>query len=173
MQKHRVKYLIWRSPCLPIAAALAAEAIDTIRLLAVDAVEKANSGHPGTPMEAAPIGYLLFTRHLRHNPRNPAWPGRDRFILSCGHASMLLYSLLHLTGYDLSLEDLQNFRQLGSRTPGHPEFGHTPGVETTTGPLGQGFAVGVGMAMGARFLAERSTGNSSITVSTRSAPTAT
>ena len=139
---------------LPIAAALAAEAIATIRLLAVDAVEKANSGHPGTPMEAAPIGYLLFTRHLRHNPRNPAWPGRDHFILSCGHASMLLYGLLHLTGYDLSLEDLKNFRQLGSRTPGHPEFGHTPGVETTTGPLGQGFAVGVGMAMGGRYLAE-------------------
>ncbi len=133
---------------------LATAAIDSIRLLAVDAVEKAHSGHPGTPMEAAPIGYLLFTRHLRHNPKNPAWPGRDRFVLSCGHASMLLYSLLHLTGYNLPLEELINFRQLGSRTPGHPEFGHTPGVETTTGPLGQGFAAGVGMGMGARFLAE-------------------
>ena len=106
-------------------------------------------------MEASPIAYLLYTRHLRHNPDNPDWPGRDRFILSCGHASMLLYSILHLTGYDLSLEDLKQFRQLDSRTPGHPEFGHTPGVETTTGPLGQGVAVGVGMAMGARMLADK------------------
>ncbi len=130
------------------------ETINTIRLLAADAVERARSGHPGTPMEAAPIAYLLYRRHLRHNPRNPEWPGRDRFVLSCGHASMLLYSVLHLSGYDLSLEDLKAFRQLGSRTPGHPEFGHTPGVETTTGPLGQGFAVGIGMAMGGRFLAE-------------------
>ncbi|APG24741.1 transketolase [Syntrophotalea acetylenica] len=134
---------------------LARTSIDTIRLLAADGVEKACSGHPGTPMEAAPIAYLLFTRHLRHNPANPDWPGRDRFILSCGHASMLLYSMLHLTGYDLALDDLKQFRQMGSRTPGHPEFGHTPGVETTTGPLGQGFAVGVGMAMGARLLAEQ------------------
>ncbi len=134
---------------------LARDAINTIRLLSIDAVEAANSGHPGTPMEAAPIAYLLFARHLRHNPKNPDWPGRDRFILSCGHASALLYSTLHLCGYDLSLEDLRNFRQLGSRTPGHPEFGHTPGVETTTGPLGQGVAVGVGMAMGARFLGEQ------------------
>jgi transketolase len=131
------------------------ETVNTIRLLAADAVEQARSGHPGTPMEAAPIAYLLYSRHLRHNPRNPLWPGRDRFVLSCGHASMLLYSALHLSGYDLSLEDLKAFRQLGSRTPGHPEFGHTPGVETTTGPLGQGFAVGVGMAMGGRFLAEQ------------------
>ncbi len=135
--------------------ALAREAIDTLRLLAADAVEKARSGHPGTPMEAAPIAYLLYTRHLRHNPKNPGWPGRDRFILSCGHASMLLYGVLHLTGYDLSFEDLKNFRQLGSRTPGHPEFGHTPGVETTTGPLGQGAGVSVGMAMGCRYLAEQ------------------
>jgi len=135
--------------------ALAAESIATIRLLAVDAVEQARSGHPGTPMEAAPIAYLLFSRHLRCNPANPEWPGRDRFLLSCGHASALLYAMLHLTGYDLPLAELKNFRQLGSRTPGHPEFGHTPGVETTTGPLGQGFAVGVGMAMGARFLAEQ------------------
>ncbi|OEU48455.1 MAG: transketolase, partial [Desulfuromonadales bacterium C00003096] len=118
-------------------------------------VEQARSGHPGTPMEAAPIAYLLYTRHLRHAPQQPDWPGRDRFILSCGHASALLYSLLHLTGYDLSLAEIKAFRQFGSRTPGHPEFGHTPGVETTTGPLGQGFAVGVGMAMGARFLKEQ------------------
>ena len=134
---------------------LAAKAIDTIRLLSADAVEQANSGHPGTPMEAAPVAYLLWTRHLRYNPQNPDWPGRDRFILSCGHASMLLYSMLHLAGYDLPLSELQNFRQLGSRTAGHPEFGHTPGVETTTGPLGQGFAVGVGMAMGARQLQQQ------------------
>ncbi len=134
---------------------LAKASINCLRLLAADAVEKANSGHPGTPMEAAPIAYLLYQRHLRHNPANPAWPGRDRFILSCGHASTLLYGILHLSGYDLSLDDLKNFRQFGSRTPGHPEFGHTPGVETTTGPLGQGIAVGTGMAMGTRFLQEQ------------------
>jgi len=139
----------------PIDPDLARESIATIRLLAVDAVEKAGSGHPGTPMEAAPIAYLLFTRHLRYNPANPAWPGRDRFVLSCGHASALLYTMLHLTGYELPLAELQRFRQLGSRAPGHPEFGHTAGVETTTGPLGQGFAVGIGMAMGGRFLAEQ------------------
>ncbi len=133
---------------------LARASIDTLRLLSADAVEKANSGHPGTPMEAAPIAYLLFRRHLRHNPSDPHWPGRDRFILSCGHASALLYSALNLSGYDLSLDDIKAFRQFGSRTPGHPEFGHTPGVETTTGPLGQGVAVGVGMAMGGRFLQE-------------------
>jgi len=133
----------------------AALTIDTIRLLAADAVEKANSGHPGTPMEGAPLAYLLYTRHMRHNPANPDWAGRDRFILSCGHGSMLLYSTLHLCGYPLSLDDIKQFRQFGSKTPGHPEFGHTPGVETTTGPLGQGIAVGTGMAMGARFLAEK------------------
>jgi transketolase len=138
-----------------IDAPLARQSVDTIRLLAADAVEKANSGHPGTPMEAAPIAYLLYRHHLRHNPQNPNWPGRDRFILSCGHASALLYSMLHLTGYQLSLEDLKNFRQLGSPTAGHPEFGHAPGIETTTGPLGQGLSVGVGMAMGARFLNQR------------------
>lgn len=138
-----------------IDLSLAKEAVDTIRLLAADAVEQAQSGHPGTPMEAAPIAYLLYSRHLRHAPQQPDWPGRDRFILSCGHASALLYSLLHLTGYDLTLDDLKAFRQFDSRTPGHPEFGHTPGVETTTGPLGQGFAVGVGMAMGSRFLKEQ------------------
>ena len=131
------------------------QSIDTIRLLAADAVEKAQSGHPGTPMEAAPIAYLLYMKYLRHNPVNPAWAGRDRFILSCGHASALIYSMLHLTGYDLSLDDIKNFRQFGSRTAGHPEFAHTPGVETTTGPLGQGVSVAVGMAMGGQFLNEQ------------------
>ncbi|MBN1958842.1 MAG: transketolase [Desulfuromonadales bacterium] len=131
------------------------QSIDTIRLLSADAVEKANSGHPGTPMEAAPIAYLLYMKHLRHNPRNPDWAGRDRFVLSCGHASALIYSMLHLTGYELSLDDIKNFRQFGSKTAGHPEFRHTPGVETTTGPLGQGVAVAVGMAMGGQFLAQQ------------------
>ena len=112
--------------------------INTIRTLAMDAVQKANAGHPGTPMALAPIAYLLYTRHLRHNPRHPEWPDRDRFVLSCGHASMLLYATLHLAGYDLSLDDLKQFRQWGSRTPGHPEHGVAPGVETTTGPLGPG-----------------------------------
>ena len=129
--------------------------INTLRFLAVDAVEKANSGHPGTPMEAAGLGYVLWTKILRHNPRDPRWSNRDRFVLSCGHASMLLYGLLHLTGYDLSLDDLKGFRQWNSKTPGHPEFGHTAGVETTTGPLGQGFANGVGMAIAERYLAAR------------------
>jgi transketolase len=127
--------------------------INTLRVLAMDAVERANSGHPGTPMALAPVAYLLWTRHLKHSPRNPDWPDRDRFVLSCGHASMLLYGLLHLTGYDLSLDDIRRFRQYGSRTPGHPERGHTPGVETTTGPLGQGIGNAVGMAMAERFLA--------------------
>lgn len=130
-------------------------AINAIRFLSVDGVQKAKSGHPGTPMALAPLSYLLWTRHLRFNPRNPDWPGRDRFILSCGHASMLLYSLLYLTGFDLPLEDIKAFRQWGSNTPGHPEAGHTPGVEVTTGPLGQGFGNGVGMAMAARMLAQR------------------
>jgi transketolase len=129
--------------------------INTIRMLAVDAVQQANSGHPGMPMGAAPMAYVLWTRFLKHNPRNPRWPDRDRFVLSAGHGSMLLYSLLYLTGYDLTLEDLKAFRQWGSKTPGHPEYGHTPGVETTTGPLGQGFANGVGLAMAERFLAAR------------------
>ncbi len=128
------------------------ESIDTIRLLSADAVEKAQSGHPGTPMEAAPIAYLLFKKHMRYNPANPDWAGRDRFVLSCGHASALIYSMLHLSGYDLPLDEIKNFRQFGSKTAGHPEFGHTPGVETTTGPLGQGVAVAVGMAMGGQFL---------------------
>ena len=127
--------------------------INTIRTLAMDAVQKANSGHPGTPMALAPVAFVLWDRHLRHNPANPQWPNRDRFILSNGHASMLLYSLLYLTGYGLTLEELQNFRQWGSRTPGHPEYGLTPGVETTTGPLGQGVANSVGMAIAERWLA--------------------
>ena len=118
---------------------LQARAINTIRFLAADAVQQANSGHPGLPMGGAAMAFTLWTRHLRHNPRNPKWAGRDRFILSGGHGSMLLYSLLHLTGYDLSLEEIKNFRQFESRTPGHPEYGLTPGVEVTTGPLGQGF----------------------------------
>ena len=127
--------------------------INTIRFLAVDAVEKAKSGHPGTPMGAAPMAYVLWNRFLKHNPRNPEWPDRDRFILSPGHASMLLYALLHLTGYDVSLDDLRSFRQWGSKTPGHPEYRETPGVEVTTGPLGQGFVHGVGMAVAERWLA--------------------
>lgn len=129
--------------------------INTIRFLSVDAVQKANSGHPGMPMEAASIAYILWTRFLRHNPGNPDWPNRDRFVLSAGHGSMLLYSLLYLTGYDVSIDDIKNFRQWGSITPGHPEHGHTPGVEATTGPLGQGFGNGVGMAMAERFLSSR------------------
>jgi transketolase len=128
-------------------------AINTIRFLAADAVQKANSGHPGLPMGAAAMAYTLWTRHLRFNPRNPKWPGRDRFILSGGHGSALLYALLYLTGYDLPLEQLMNFRQWGSLTPGHPEYGLTPGVEVTTGPLGQGFANGVGMAIAEAHLA--------------------
>ena len=127
--------------------------INTIRTLAMDAVEKAGCGHPGMPMGAAGMAYVLWTRFLRHDPRRPQWPNRDRFVLSAGHGSMLLYALLHLTGYDLPLEELKNFRQWGSRTPGHPEHGLTPGVEATTGPLGQGFGNGVGMAMAERFLA--------------------
>jgi transketolase len=129
-------------------------AINTIRFLSADAVQQANSGHPGLPMGTAPMAYTIWTRHLRHNPANPNWPNRDRFILSGGHGSMLLYSLLHLTGYNLSLEELKRFRQWGSLTPGHPEYGLTPGVETTTGPLGQGFANGVGMAMAEAHLAK-------------------
>jgi transketolase N-terminal domain/subunit len=131
------------------------QSVNTIRTLSMDAIQKANSGHPGAPMGLAAAGYVLWTRVMRHNPKNPDWPDRDRFVLSGGHASMLLYSLLHLTGYDLSLEDIKNFRQWGSRTPGHPEYGHTPGVETTTGPLGQGIANAVGMAMAERHLAAR------------------
>lgn len=133
--------------------ALEQRATNTLRFLSADAIQKANSGHPGLPMGAAAVAYTIWQRHLRHNPADPTWYNRDRFVLSGGHGSMLLYSLLHLTGYDLSLDELKNFRQWGSRTPGHPEFGLTPGVETTTGPLGQGFANGVGMAIAARQLA--------------------
>ncbi len=131
------------------------QSIDTIRTLAMDAVQQANAGHPGTAMALAPLAYLIYTKHLRHNPADPAWPDRDRFILSAGHACILQYATLHLTGYDLSLAELERFRQWGSLTPGHPEYGHTVGIETTTGPLGQGFANGVGFALAERFLAER------------------
>ncbi len=134
---------------------LSTTTINTLRFLAADAVEAANSGHPGLPLGAAPMAYVLWKNFLKHTPANPDWVDRDRFILSAGHGSALLYALLHLSGYNLPLDELKNFRQWGSKTPGHPEFGHTPGVETTTGPLGQGFANGVGMAMAERFLAEK------------------
>ena len=129
--------------------------INALRFLAVDAVEKANSGHPGAPLGASPITYLLFHQFMRHNPANSKWTNRDRFVLSNGHASAMLYSVLHLTGYKVSIEDLQQFRQWGSITPGHPEYGDTDGVEVTTGPLGQGFAMGVGMAIAEKHLAAR------------------
>lgn len=127
--------------------------ISSIRTLSIDAIEKANSGHPGMPMGAAPMAYTLWTRFMNHNPKNPQWFNRDRFVLSAGHGSMLLYSLLHLSGYDVSMNDIKEFRQWGSKTPGHPEYGHTPGVDATTGPLGQGIAMAVGMAMAERHLA--------------------
>jgi transketolase len=139
----------------PSSSNLDSLCINTIRFLAVDAVQKAKSGHPGLPMGAAPMAYVLWDRHLKHQPANPGWFDRDRFVLSAGHGSMLLYALLHLTGYDLPLEQIEMFRQWGSHTPGHPERGHTPGVETTTGPLGQGFGNGVGLAVAERFLAAR------------------
>ena len=126
---------------------------DALRVLAMDAVQQANSGHPGMPMGMAEIAVALWDRHLKHNPADPRWYDRDRFVLSNGHGSMLIYGLLHLTGYDLSLDDLKKFRQLHSKTPGHPEVGITPGVETTTGPLGQGLANAVGMALAERLLA--------------------
>lgn len=135
--------------------ALGREIVDTIKFLAVDAVEKAKSGHPGMPMGAADIAYVLWSRYLRYDPTAPDWPDRDRFVLSAGHGCMLLYGLLHLAGYDLPMSELQAFRQLGSRTPGHPEFGHTPGVEATTGPLGQGISNAVGMALASRMLSAR------------------
>ena len=138
-----------------VGSELDALCVNTIRMLAVDAVEKAGCGHPGMPMGFAAPAYVLWTRFLKHNPADPNWPDRDRVVLSAGHGSMLLYGMLHLTGYDLSLDDLKDFRQWQSRTPGHPEYRHTPGVETTTGPLGQGLANGVGMAMAERFLAAR------------------
>jgi transketolase len=139
-------------------SALTLRCINTIRVLSMDAVQQAESGHPGTPMALAPAAWLLWTRHLKHDPRHPDWPDRDRFVLSCGHASMLLYSLLHLTGYDLPLDEIKRFRQWGSKTPGHPEHGHTIGVETTTGPLGQGIGNAVGMAIAERLLAQRFNG---------------
>jgi transketolase len=138
-----------------VAKSLDELCVDTIRTLAIDAVQKADSGHPGLPLGAAPMAYVLWQRHLRHNPKDPQWPDRDRFVLSAGHGCMLLYCLLHLTGYDLTLDDLKQFRQWGSRTPGHPEFRMTPGVEATTGPLGQGTANAVGMAIAERVLAHR------------------
>ncbi len=131
------------------------EMANAIRALAMDAVEKANSGHPGMPMGMADVATVLFTRYLKFDPTAPNWPDRDRFVLSAGHGSMLLYAVLYLTGYGLTIEDIKNFRQLGSKTPGHPEYGHTVGVETTTGPLGQGLATSVGMALAERMLASR------------------
>src|SRR5437879_4601718 len=140
-------------------AALEQLAVNTIRFLAADAVEKAKSGHPGMPMGMADAAFVLWTRFLRYQPADPAWPGRDRFVLSAGHGSMLLYAMLHLSGYDLPIEELMRFRQLGSRTPGHPDPRHTPGVETTTGPLGQGFGNGVGMALASRMMTARFPGD--------------
>ena len=137
------------------ATALDNLSINTIRFLSADGVQKANSGHPGLPMGAAGMAYVLWTRHLRHNPTNPGWPDRDRFVLSAGHGSMLLYALLHLTGYDLPLDQIKRFRQWDSMTPGHPERNLTPGVEATTGPLGQGLGNAVGMAMAEAHLAAR------------------
>ena len=128
---------------------------NAIRALAMDAVQKAGCGHPGAPMGMAEIAEVLWISHLKHNPNNPKWPDRDRFVLSNGHGSMLLYSILHLSGYDLSIEQLKNFRQLDSKTAGHPEYGETPGIETTTGPLGQGFANAVGMAIAEKVLSSR------------------
>src|ERR1700754_451040 len=141
----------------PVAAAKDLEqlCIDTVRILSADAVQKANSGHPGTPMAIAPMGHVLWSKVMNYNPQHPDWPNRDRFVLSAGHACMLQYSYLYLTGYDLSLDDIKAFRQLHSKTPGHPEYGLTPGIEITTGPLGQGFANGIGMAIAQRHLAAR------------------
>src|ERR671918_752106 len=132
-----------------------ARGINVVRGLAMDAVQAANSGHPGTPMALAPLAHVLYTRILRYDASEPDWPDRDRFVLSAGHASMLLYGMLHLTGFGLTLDDLRAFRQWGSRTAGHPEYGHAAGIETTTGPLGQGISTAVGMALGERMLAER------------------
>ena len=134
---------------------LTRKSVDTLRFLAIDGIQAANSGHPGLPMGMADVAYIIWTKYLKHNPENPKWPDRDRFVLSAGHGSMLLYSLLHLTGYDLTMDDLKKFRQWGSKTPGHPESHLTGGVETTTGPLGQGFCNGIGMAIAKRFLASR------------------
>jgi len=138
-----------------VTAELTQLAVNTIKMLAVDTVEKAKSGHPGMPMGAAHYAFTLWTRYLHFNPKDPGWPNRDRFVLSAGHGSTLLYALLHLSGYDLPLEELKHFRRWDSKTPGHPEYGLTPGVETTTGPLGQGFGNGVGIAIAAKMAAER------------------
>src|ERR1700716_601222 len=138
-----------------VSEELERRAINVIRGLAMDAVEKANSGHPGTPMALAPLAHVLYTRIMKYDAADSEWPDRDRFVLSAGHASMLLYAMLYLTGFGLELEDLKQFRQFGSRTPGHPERGATPGIEVTTGPLGQGFANGVGVAIVERHLRER------------------
>ncbi len=135
--------------------AIEKRSIDTIRTLAMDAVEQARAGHPGTAMALAPLAYTLYCEAMKVDPGDPTWPDRDRFVLSAGHACMLQYAALHLAGYDVTLDDLRRFRQLGSRTPGHPELNHTPGIETTTGPLGQGIATAVGMALAERMLAER------------------
>src|SRR3954449_5842249 len=129
--------------------------VNTIRTLAIDAVQQANSGHPGAPMGLAPLAYVLYTRVMRHNPANPDWPDRDRFVLSAGHASMLLYSMLYLTGYPLTLEDIKHFRRVGWPTAGHPERWDSPGIEATTGPLGQGISMSVGLALAERMLAAR------------------
>ena len=156
------------------------KAVDTVRVLAMDAVQKVGNGHPGTAMSLAPAAYLLFQKVMRHNPADPHWPGRDRFVLSCGHSSLTLYIQLYLGGWGLELEDLEALRTWGSKTPGHPEYGHTAGVETTTGPLGQGIGNAVGMAMAARREhglldpnAALGRARRSTTRSTRSAPTAT
>src|SRR6195952_3367987 len=135
------------------SSTLATLAINTLRTLSIDGVQKADSGHPGLPLGCAPMAYVLWQNHLKHDPSVPSWFDRDRFVLSAGHGSMLLYSLLHLAGYDLALDELKHFRQWGSMTPGHPERGHAPGVEVTTGPLGQGFANGIGMAIAEAWLA--------------------
>jgi transketolase len=153
--KSILKFLfnVQRKGCLFMFDQIDSLAISSIRTLSIDAIEKANSGHPGMPMGSAPMAYTLWSRYMNHNPKNPKWFNRDRFVLSAGHGSMLLYSLLHLSGYEVSMDDIKEFRQWGSRTPGHPEYGHTPGVDATTGPLGQGIAMGVGMAMAERHLA--------------------
>src|SRR4051795_3107346 len=142
------------TPAAATSQASAADIVNAIRALAMDAVQQANSGHPGMPMGMAEIAEVLWRHYLRHNPANPAWPDRDRFVLSNGHGSMLQYALLPLSGYDLPMEEIRRFRQLGSKTPGHPELGVTPGAETTTGPLGQGLANAVGMAIAEKLLAE-------------------
>src|SRR5206468_12083548 len=145
----------WMTTTATDTSALDQLAVNTIRTLCTDAVQKANSGHPGAPMGLAPLAYVLFTRIMRHNPANPDWPDRDRFVLSAGHASMLLYSMLYLTGYPMTLEDIEHFRQVGSPTAGHPERKYSPGIEATTGPLGQGISMSVGLALAERMLAAR------------------